>query len=269
MKKNDAVFNYYENIYDENTRLASDSLESIRTKEIISRYLRDTTLEIADIAGGAGHYSFWLAAMGHNVHLLDLSEKHIEQAKMYSERNQIHLASYSGCDALALPYKNEQFDIILVMGALYHLQNPEDRIQCMREAYRTLKAGGTAIFSFISRYASLIDGYRYNFIDDKNFLKIIKNDLATGKHENPTNNPHYFTTAFFHTPQLIKEELSNSGYNDIRLFAVEGFGSLIDHQNIMSDAPKRAIFLEHLRQTEESPELLGVSSHMMACCNKN
>lgn len=267
--KKDAVFDFYENIYDESSRLVSASLESVRTKEIISRYLRDTPLEIADIAGGPGHYSFWLATMGHNVYLLDLSDRHIEQAKKYSEYSGIQLSSYTCCNALDLPYKDRQFDIVLVMGALYHLQDYEDRMRCMREVCRVLKNGGIAIFSFISRYASLIDGYRYKFIDDKNFLKIIKADLTTGNHENPTSNPHYFTTAFFHTPGLINEELAQSGYGDIRLFAVEGFGSLLDTQDIMNDDAKRTLFLEHLRMTEESPELLGVSTHIIACCNKN
>ncbi|MDD2476448.1 MAG: class I SAM-dependent methyltransferase, partial [Dysgonamonadaceae bacterium] len=56
-------------------------LEFLRCKEIISRYLICDEMEIADIGGATGAFSYWLAQLGHRVHLLDFTPLHIEQAK--------------------------------------------------------------------------------------------------------------------------------------------------------------------------------------------
>jgi len=69
---------FYQKEYNEEGRMERQPLEFIRCKEIISRYLRVRPMEIADIGGAAGAFSYWLAAQGHRVHLLDLTPLHIE-----------------------------------------------------------------------------------------------------------------------------------------------------------------------------------------------
>ena len=204
MEDNKTVFDYYNNPQDnEDGRSSRHPLEFIRTKEIISRYLETRKLKVADIAGATGIYSYWLALQGHEVHLLDLSSKHIEQARKNKDKHGVELASLTCGDARKLPYQNDEFDMVLLMGALYHLQEQQDRLNCIKETYRVLKPGGTAVFSFISRYASLVDGMKYGLVNNPEFAAILDEDLACGKHNNPSNNENYFTTAFFHTPELI------------------------------------------------------------------
>ena len=113
-----------------------------------------------------------------------------------------------------------------------------------------------------------MDGYKYQFINDPVFQRIVETDLLTGNHENPYGTPNYFTTAFFHTPSLIMQELQQTGFQDIRLFAVEGFASIIDTDEIMQVEDKKALLLKYLRLTEEFPELLGISSHLLAVARK-
>lgn len=269
MEDNKQVYNFYEKQFDEDKRFLPNPLECIRAKDIIARYLEKAPLSIADIGGANGLYSYWLAEKGHEVHLLDLSDKHILLAKNYGKNNGITLSSLTCGDARQLPYEDGKFDMALNMGPLYHLQENSDRIQCLKEVYRVLKVGGRAIFAYISRFASLIDGYKYHFLDDPDFQKIVENDLQSGKHDNCKKIPHYFTTAFFHTPNLILDELQHCAFTDIQLFAVEGFASILDTDNIMKDEKKKELLLRHLRYTEQSDELLGISSHIMAVCSKS
>ena len=268
MRNNNAVREFYENRYDEDRRFADNPLEFIRSQEIIARYVTKSRLAVADIAGATGRYSYWLAEQGHEVHLLDLSARHIELAKIHGKKRGIELASLTCGDARQLPYEDDSFDMVLLMGALYHLQESGNRIQCLNECRRVLKPGGRAVFAYISRYASLVDGYKYQFIDDTKFQRIVETDLRTGKHENPEGIPHYFTTAFFHTPQLIAEEVRQGGFQNIRLFAVEGFASLINTDDMMRDEGKKELLLQHLRLLENTQELLGISSHILATCTK-
>ena len=213
---------FYQNKYNENERMQRQPLEFFRCKEIISRYIDSDNMEIADIGGATGAFSFWLTQMGHNVHLLDYTPLHIEQAKEKGKELNAALSSYTLGDARQIPYSNDTFDIVLEMGPLYHLQNERDRIQCLSEARRTLKSGGTIICEAISRYANLFEGFRHNLIEDDRFVDILNENLESGNHS-PGDTP-YFTTAFFHTPEILVEELKQAGFCDISIIAVEGFG---------------------------------------------
>ncbi len=46
-------------------------VEFARTTEIIERHLPPESVVVADIGGGPGRYSLWLAGLGHRVHHRD------------------------------------------------------------------------------------------------------------------------------------------------------------------------------------------------------
>lgn len=244
-------------------------LEKIRTQEIIHRYLKQGMI-IADIGGATGAYSFWLHDLGYQAHLLDAAEFHIELAKKTSEEKNKPLASILQGDARQLPYADEQFDLVLLFGPLYHLQEKEDRVKSITEAKRVLKPGGTLLTATISRYASLFDGYWQGHIDDPAFEKIMQQDLQTGKHTNPVNNPMYFTDAYFHTQQEIKDEFTAAGFNHYNTIAIEGFGWLVpDFLNRWNDKVWKEKLLQYIRQTEKETLMIGISAHVMTIANKN
>src|SRR5678810_793525 len=129
-------------------------LEKIRTQEIILRYLKPS-MTIADIGGATGAYSFWLHDMGHRVHLLDAAEFHIEAATKISIAENKPLASISLGDARQLPFDDEKFDLILLFGPLYHLQEKDDRIKSIAEAKRVLKKDGVLLAATTVSYTHL------------------------------------------------------------------------------------------------------------------
>ena len=45
-------------------------------------------------------------------------------------------------------------------------------------------------------------------------------DLEDGQHRNPTGAPEYFTTAFFHTPDELEDEIAEAGFALIETVAV-------------------------------------------------
>ena len=186
-------------------------LEGIRTKEIIERYLQQGNLEILDIGGGAGYYSFWLQEKGHNVTLVDLSPRNIELVRKHSETSGRALKKFETGDAVNLNFSKEQFDIVLMLGPLYHLTDRAERIMALSEALRVLKPKGILLAAIISRYASLIDGFKRDLVFDDQFFSLLTNDLKTGVHLNETDNLEYFTTAYFHRPGEIITEIAESG----------------------------------------------------------
>src|SRR4051812_33232362 len=159
-------------------------LEGIRTKEIIERYIQKNNLEVLDIGGGAGFYAFWLQEKGHNVTLVDLSPKNIELVRKQSETTGRVLKKFEIGDAINLSFSNEQFDMVLLLGSLYHLTERTERIRALSEAMRVLKRNGILLSAVISRYASLIDGFQRDLVIDNQFFNLLINDLKTGVHLN-------------------------------------------------------------------------------------
>src|ERR1044071_6162251 len=243
-------------------------LEKIRTQEIIQRYL-NSSMNIADIGGATGAYSFWLHDMGHRVHLLDAAEFHVEAATKTSIIENKPLASISLGDARELPYDDEQFDLVLLFGPLYHLQEKEDRFKSIKEAKRILKKDGVLLAATITRYASLFDGFWQGFIDDPAFENILKGDLEDGDHFNPVNHPMYFTDAHFHTQKEIEEEFNHAGFSKFEIKAVEGFGWLVpDFNKRWNDKELRQQMLVYIRKTENDPVMIGISAHVMTIAKK-
>ena len=65
----------------------------------------------------------------------------------------------------------------------------------------------------ISRFASLLDGLYEGWLDDPVFRLIVDQDLADGQHRNPdpAGRPEFFTTAYFHTPDGLADEIERAG----------------------------------------------------------
>ena len=258
---------FYQKAYNEEGRMERNPLEFIRCKEIISRYLRVGAMEIADIGGAAGAFSFWLAGQGHRVHLLDFTPLHIEQAKRRGKKLGVSLASYHCADARSLPFADNSLDMALLMGPLYHLQDRDDRLRCLTEALRALKPGGVLLCEAISRYASLVDGFKYSDVNDPRFIDILDRDLATGLHD--PGDTSYFTTAFLHAPGGLAAEVAEAGFEDVELIAVEGFANAMDSHAILKNKKQRELLLEYIRRTERVPELMGISGHFFAAAKKS
>jgi ubiquinone/menaquinone biosynthesis C-methylase UbiE len=251
----------------EKARLELDvfKLEGIRTKEIIDRFLLKDKMRIADIGGGAGYYAFWLQEKGHEVSLVDLSPKNIELVNKHAANTGIRLTSSEIGDATDLHFEKEQFDLVLLLGPLYHLINKDERVKALSEAKRILKPGGVLLAAVISRYASLLDGFKRDLINDDYFEKLLINDLKTGIHLNETENLEYFTTAYFHTPSEIKSEIVESGLKFDKLIAIESFGWCIDGLKEKSkDSNYMSKLQRILNMVETNEDIMAMSPHIMA-----
>jgi SAM-dependent methyltransferase len=245
-------------------------LERDRTQDILKRHLSCPPATVFDIGGAAGVHALWLARHGYTVHLFDPVPHHVEQALAASRDQPQHpIASCSIGDAREIDRPDCSADAVLLLGPLYHLIEREERLRALREAHRLLKPGGAIFAATVSRFASLIDGLARDLVSDPDFVSILMQDLQSGQHRNPTNNPAYFTTAFFHHPDELKLEMEDAGFQVEKLVGVEGpawfMGSFSSHWNI---AEKRRLLLELLRKVEEDRYILGVSAHPMGIGRK-
>ena len=258
---NDKVEAFYA-IMNENDRLISQTKEFTRSKHIISRYLFNKKMEIADIGGGTGAYSFWLAEKGHDVHLFDLTPKHIEIAEQKAKIGGVALCSYTCGDARDLPYNDESMDLVLIMGPLYHFQSQESRLKCLTEAYRILKHGGHVICTVIGRYTALVTTLKHNLFhvfSTDTLEKLIKTGMSDAFN---------IVQAYAHTPSEIMAELSSTGFENTHVVAVEGILNAFGDYSLPTDEKEAASLLKCIELTETIPELMGVSRNLMAVGSK-
>jgi len=253
---------------DEASRLGTGwfQLEHARTRELILRYLPPAPGTIIDAGGGTGVYACWLAARGYQVHLIDPVPKHVEWARAASsEQPDSRLVSAEVGDARHLQHTDNSADAVLLLGPLYHLVEREDRVACLREAYRVLRPGGLVWGVGISHFASLLDSLAHGFFDDPQFAPILERDLEDGQHRNPTANPLYFTDAFFHRPGELSREFLAAGFQVLEVLPVEGPCWLArDFDRLWADQIQRDRLLTAVRKMEREPSVLGASSHIMA-----
>lgn len=242
------------------------TLEFVRSCQLIKPYLPTPPAKILDVGGGPGIYSVWLAEQNYEVTLIDLVPLHIMQAgeALLSFEN----ARAKLGNALKLEEEDESVDAVLLMGPLYHLLKREERLKVWAEAKRVLKPGGYVFAAGISRFASILDGIKNNYFYDSVFVDIAKKDLETGQHFNPPNR-NYFSTAYLHRPQELKEELLEAGFIFEKLAGIEGPAWLLGHLEKLEKRDFKWPLADILQTLEEEETLLGVSAHLMAIGQKS
>lgn len=265
------IIEHYETVEEaERLESADSEIEKIRTQELLRRYLPPAPAVILDIGGGAGVYAFWLAERGYQVHLVDGTPRHVAQAEEVAEKiGRQPLASIKLGDARQLDHPDSSVDGVLLLGPLYHLTERDDRILALREAFRVLRPGGVLLAAAINRFASMISAMLESLVDDPEFAPIYEQDIRYGQHRNPTDNPEYFTTAFFHHPQELRDEITTAGFRFESLLAIEGpVRILCDFPQQWSNPEIQERLLKITRLTEAEPTLWGVSTHLMGIGKK-
>lgn len=255
----------------EEERLSSGAsrLEFARTKEILSHELPPPPATIVDVGGAAGPYSLWLAAQGYDVHLVDASARLVDEARRRSASHQHPIASLTVADARSLPQASASAAAVLLLGPLYHLPDAADRLTALGEAFRVLAPGGIVVVAAISRYASALAGLVQKLTLDPRFVEIRNRDLATGQHQNDTGRIEYFTTAYFHRPEDLRDELERARFGDVRVLGVEGIGEwLIDFDERWADPALRHELMDVARRLEAEPSIVGMSAHLLAVGRK-
>jgi SAM-dependent methyltransferase len=198
------------------------------------------------------------------VHLVDPVPLHVEQASEMARIRGVTLAGAEVGDARELRLPDESVEAALLLGPLYHLQERVDRVKALSEGRRVCRPGGVVIASAISRFASMLDGLREGYLADPVFAELAAADLKDGRHHNPTGDPAYFTTAYFHRPEELEAECASAGLVHEATLAIEGPAWFLpDLDARLADESRRAMLLSALAQLEREPTLVGVSAHLL------
>jgi len=251
---NDPLVRYYTTEYDEAQRLVltpHGRLELLRVRQLLRRKLPAPPIRILDVGGGPGVHARWLVEQGYQVKLVDVIERHIEEARDSG------LDAELG-DAVELDDPDESFDAVLMLGPLYHLPDAVERARALHEGFRVVRRGGPVLIAAISRFAGLLDLGLNGPWDDDTATKL-ERILASGDHDSSLG----FTQAYFHRPEELRTEVEAAGFVDVEVLAIEGpMGHAVDLAPDPGEAIARAV--EVVSLTEIEPALLAASPHLLA-----
>ena len=243
-------------IFDEEKRFSSKAarVEFITTVQYIEKYLKPGD-KILDIGAGTGAYSIYFSRNGYEVSALELADANIRAfRKKIMPSDCIDLVQGNALDLSRYP--DNHFDIVLVLGPLYHLKNDEDKQRCVEEAKRVCKDGGKIFFAFISNDMVTLTEFAY---DEKYFLG------DTYDHETFKVFDFPFV---FHTLDEMRQILRRGGVKILNEVASDGVSELMAERINNLDELSYEQYLRYHFYTCEKPEMLGRSNHLLFATEK-
>ncbi len=283
---------HIEHRYDSNPANEWDRLERHRTEFAVTLrafddYMLPPPARVLDCGGGPGRYAIALTRRGYAVTLFDLSAGNLAWATEKATAVGVSLAGYEHGTATDLSrFADETFDVVLLMGPLYHLLDEADRRQALAEAGRVLRPGGQMWVAFITRYAPL----RYAAARDVNWVLQDADEaeriLCTGVLlPRPDSELGSSFVAYFAHPNEVTPLLQNAGFEVQTVWGVEGLTSLheegvnalegtdwerwLDLNYRVSTDPCLFGGLEHLLVLAVKPRWRAVLRQMVRCLNED
>lgn len=239
-------------LFNEDNRLNRSKaarVEFITNIKYIEKHLKQGD-NVLDIGAGAGEYSLYFADKGYDVTAVELAENNIKAFKKKVRSDmKIVLKQGNAMDLSSFP--DEHFDIVLLFGPLYHLQNENDRQKCISEAKRVCKQSGTLFFSYIANDMVILTEFCYR----PDFFKGNTYNHDTFKLED-------FPFVFFTVGQC-RQMLCDGGMKIISEIASDGVSEMLEDKiNAMDDESYEQYLKYHLYCCEK-PEMIGHSNHLL------
>ena len=238
---------YYEN-YDEEGRLFRDKAhlpEWLTTIRYFDRLFKPSS-RILDACAGTGRYSFYLANKGHKVTACDLVEHHVNIIK--SKPNSNILDDISTCNVLDLSHFHENsFDVVLCMGAMYHLPTDYEKTQALRECVRVCKPGGLVVLSYLNYFSVVAAEVQKGLGDLDEVLAAFEDD----------SDCLWKAT----TPTKIEGYANESGLEILHNIGADGLSFVLAEK--VNTATDEAFdkWMEYIYKHCEEPSIVGYSMH--------
>lgn len=249
------IIEYYKG-YDEEGRLQRDNvhrIEWLTTIRYLEKYIKPNSL-ILDGCAGTGNYAFKLAELGHKVIASDIVPHNVDIIGEKQRANPV-LKDYCVNDVTNLStYSDETFDVVLCMGAFYHLGENE-RNRAMKECLRVLKKMGILVISYINNMAVTLMGLG-------NAQLTV--DSVVEYHKNKSRDDLFY----YMTANEMEDLAENYNTNILAHIGADGINYMISSKINRANDDDLKKLLELHYSTCEDKSLLGYSLHGLIILEK-
>lgn len=247
-EKADSIIAYY-NTSEEHRRLTkskSAQIEYLVTMKYLNTVIPENS-RILDCCAGTGIYAFELAKR-HRVTASDLSDRNVDKIRQLQGEKPVLQEIYQ-LDARDMRvFEAESFDVVLCMGALYHLFDEEQRRKTIQECKRVCKKGGLLVFAYLNKWGSFYNG----LINNLKSMELLYREYESGNHEDI-----FFRTTPDEVDNMCTEQQLACMYN----IGVDHLAFLSSERiDAMTEAEYER-FLAYQMKASQEPGLAGISLH--------
>lgn len=256
----EVVQSYYDTtVESEWERLERNWYEYEINKHYIDRYVKPGDC-VLDVGGGPGRYSLYLAGCGAEMTLRDLSPGNVAFAAQKAREQGHSVRTVCGDARKADELVDGQYDVVLLMGPLYHLTTEADRICAVNACLKRLRPGGVLCVAFISTIAGMIYAAR----------ELPESIMAEGEdtfYEKIKNREDFagqaFTQAFFIEPSHVLPFMEQFPLETLHLVNSESIIAPFHNQIMASDVDVRQKWLDLAIALAEREDLRCYTEHFL------
>jgi len=250
---------FYTEHCDEDIRLNSKygKVEFITTINYIDKYLKKGD-RILEVGAGTGKYSLHYANLGYKVNAIEFIDHNIDVFKSKIKDN-MDVKVEQG-DAIDLSrFKDNTFDVTLVLGPLYHLYTDEDIDKAISEAIRVTKKDGIIVLSYLTNDSIILS---YGLIKDN----LLKKSWYDENFKIVSKAEEIFRAFYI---KDFKTMMNKYNIKYLHNVATNGLTKFFrDKVNELNDEEYN-IWIKYHLSTCEREDLQGYSTHMIYICKKN
>lgn len=244
---------------DEESRLLSQhgQVEYLTTMKYIHECIsRFASPDILEVGAGTGRYSVSLAKEGYSVTAVELVPHNLDILKSKLDGTEPITAMQGNALDLSV-FRNESFDLTMLLGPMYHLYTLEDKLQALSEAVRVTKPGGYILVAYCMNEPTII---QYVFLGGHLNDVIKTNSMLTDDWHCRSEPKEIF--------ELVRTEdisLLNSRFplDRIKLVATDGAAHYLSGYIDEIDQDTFAKWMEYHFATCERQDLIGASNHTL------
>jgi len=260
-----------ERFFDANAQYEWERLDRHRTELAVTmrafrEFMPPPPAKVLDLGGGPGRYAVALTKQGYAVTLVDLSKGCLDFARQKAAEAGVQIADYVHANATDLSrFESATYDVVLLMGPMYHLLTEAERQTALYEARRVLRPGGTVFAAFITRYTPTRAAAKLDPMTILEEARWLEETLSTGIFRPLVERPAFarFTEAYVAHPSEVRPFMEDGGFESLDLIACEGVVSLIEQRvNELQGEPWQA-WVELNYRLGKDPTVHGAAEHLL------
>ena len=260
MKQNRDRFEaYYSRENDESLRGHRDKQGIIEflTTECYMKKVIPPGSKILDACSGCGVYSFFPASLGHMVTAGDFVGHNVNEIQKRQKETPVLHQVYHGSVTDLSRFDDASFDVVLNMGAYYHITDVEERGKSITECLRVLKPNGLFFLAYLNKFSNIV---KYHEIWKDDFTAV-ERILERGFADDDS-------LFYQSTPEEIEALMMDHHLTVLHNVAADGFKGTITHTLNSMDDILFERYLNYHFQTCEIKSILGYSEHALMICKK-
>ena len=238
------------------------------TWRVLAEHLPPPPARILDCGGGPGRYAIELARQGYEVTLFDLSPGNLALARAKADEAGVSFTAIVQGTATDLScFDDASFDVVLLMGPLYHLLEEHERFSAVAGVKRVVRPGGLVFAAFITRYAA----HRWAAANEPTWIvddpEAAQTLLDTGRLPVRPLRPGGFIGYFAH-PDEVVPLIRRAGLEVQAMLGVDALVSQIEDgvNQLTGDAWERWADLS--TRVASDPVLFGAAEHLLVLARR-